>query len=67
MLKTMTCPNLSKLSAEEEASNRRELLDIVNKLKGIEQKRGKLGEEKAMGELGKIMKRFQNRITTSLL
>jgi len=40
---------------------------MVNKLKGIEQKRGKIGEERALAELGKIMKRFQNRITNSLV
>ena len=66
-LKTLTCPNLSKLSVEEETSNRRELLDIFNRLKTIELKRGKLGEEKALAELGKVMKRFKIKITTSLL
>lgn len=66
LLKCITCPTLNKLSTAEDTENRRELLDMFSKLKGIEQKRGKIGEEKAMMELGKIMKRFQVKICSCL-
>ena len=66
LLKCITCPNVNKLSTAEETENRRELLDMFSKLKGLEQKRGKIGEEKSMMELGKIMKRFQGKICSCL-
>ena len=35
LLKCITCPSLNKLSSAEDTENRRELLDMFSKLKGI--------------------------------
>jgi hypothetical protein len=40
---------------------------MFGKLKLLEQKRGKIGEEKSMMEVKKIMRRFQEKICSCLI
>ena len=53
------CPELSKISDFGENDSHHQMADLVNRLKTIERSREKLGEEKSLSQVQKVMKIFE--------
>jgi hypothetical protein len=62
----MICPDISKISEFRESDSHREMMELMIKLKSIERNREKVGEEKSLMEVQKVMKIFDETIKKCL-
>lgn len=64
-LKQIVCPDISKISGYNQTDAHKEMAELMGKLKNIERNKAKIGEEKSLSQVQKIMKNFQENIKRS--